>query len=291
MAHARQCFKIVEIISSAAGTANEDRAGSAGDLAWVIDGATDVVAEPLTRSQSDAAWFADLLDLELRRLAAIRVGPLSELPMRLAAVAQRTFDQAAQRPALDRGEHPSASGIIVRVRGTTLEYVSLGDCVLLAETRSGFLRVGIDEDSAGDAWVADEIRRSRAANPAASVSQAREDLWAKLRAARRRMNMPDGYGVFSLTVPPPPFIQTATIELDETARVLLATDGLTRLVDVFATYRTSALFDAAWSRGLSSLVKELRRIEADDADCIRHARAKTNDDATGVLLRLTNERP
>ena len=47
------------------------------------------------------------------------------------------------------------------------------------------------------------------------------------------------------------------------------------------------MFQLALSSGLGALIEELRRLEAADRDNIRYPRAKTCDDATGLLLRLT----
>ena len=47
---------IIDIASQGSGAVNEDRTGSAGTLAWVIDGATDLVETPLVGEHSDAAW-------------------------------------------------------------------------------------------------------------------------------------------------------------------------------------------------------------------------------------------
>jgi hypothetical protein len=67
--------------------------------------------------------------------------------------------------------------------------------------------------------------------------------------------------------------------------VLLATDGLMRLVEVYGAYDADGLVAAAADKGLAALLRELRGIEAADAGCARFPRIKPSDDATGVLLR------
>jgi len=52
-------FAALDFETAASGEVNEDRAGTAQDLAWVIDGATDVVETPLTSTLSDANWIAN----------------------------------------------------------------------------------------------------------------------------------------------------------------------------------------------------------------------------------------
>jgi len=276
-------LEVVDQVSVASGLGNEDRVGTAPPLAWVIDGATDVVPEALTSGGTDAAWFAAALERALRAVAAEDAESLAGLAATLAARIAPEFAAAARRPPEGRREHPSASGIVVRTRGAGLEYLSIGDCTLLAEDRGRRVRIGVDEHDAGDRWVAEALTR----RTAGAAAPTRADLWPQLRAQRARMNTEEGYGVFSITPTPARFVRHGTLPLEKGARILLATDGVMRLVDVFRRYDTAQLFEAAWAQGLAPLVAELRAIEAADDACTRYPRAKTSDDATALLLRLT----
>jgi len=279
-------LEIVDVVSSGAGAVNEDRAGACGIIAWVIDGATDVIQSPLAGEISDAHWLAIEIERGLRLDAAGAIEPLSDLPAHLASGLAQSFARAQRRAPAGREEHPSASGIIVRLKGATLEYVSLGDCALIAEDATGLRTLGVEEDASGDRWVRDVIAADRGANPGVPQKNLRENLWPKLRAVRAAMNTSGGYGVFSITPPPAHFVRSGAIALEPGASVLLASDGLTRLVDVFQRYDARKLFDRARSHGLASLVDELRHVEGADLECISFPRAKISDDATGMLLHV-----
>jgi hypothetical protein len=279
---------VADILSLAGGRDNEDRAGVAPPLAWVIDGATDVVPEPLTRGGSDAAWFAEAMHDTLSGLDASSHPSLAALPRLVADRLAPRFAAACRKPASGPEDHPSASAIVIRSAGSGhLEFVSLGDCTLLAESGGRMTKVGVDEEDAGDRWVADALtgRSQGSTTPRPPLSRA--DLWPFLRAVRARMNTPSGYGVFSITAPPPSMIRHGTLPVEPGSRILLASDGLMRLVDIFRAYDTERLFAAAWTKGLAPLFDELRALEAADADCTRFPRAKTFDDTTALLLRTT----
>ncbi len=278
---------VIEIASWPSGAHNEDRAGSCGETAWVIDGATDVLVQPLTPGPTDAAWFAEALHREVERLSVKSSLGLREWPAHLSTHARAAFDGVAARAPVERHEHPSAAGLIVRLTGTTLTYVSLGDCALMVGAADRLHLVGVSEVASGDAWVVEDLRAYRATAPATKQAQAREHLWPKLRAARARMNRPDGYGVFSITDPPVHFIGSDVLLLEAGDYGLIASDGLIRLVDVFRQYSAASLFEAAVARGLTPLLEELRDLEAHDPDGLAYPRAKTSDDATGVLFRVT----
>lgn len=277
---------VVDRVCAPGGAINEDRVGGFGPFAWVIDGATDVIDRPVTPDPTDAAWFAATLDGILTELARDWDSPLDELPYKAAAACRAAFDRVAFRPLDGPEEQPSASAMIVRVTAAGLDYVSLGDCSLLARFQGRVTRVGVDEADAGDAWVAEALMEQRRARAAHSALD-RAELWPKLRAARRVMNQPGGYGVFSITAPPAQFVRSGHVPMTAGEQVLLASDGLMRLSDIFRRYNLASLYDAAMSRGLKSLVEELRTAEVADADCVSFPRAKTSDDASGLILKLS----
>lgn len=274
-------LETVEILSIASGAENEDRAGVAAPFAWVIDGATDVVPEPLTAWPSDAAWFADAMHGLAQELPAMPAVSLADLPAIVAARLAPRFDAEARRAPAGRNDHPSASAVVVRSIASALEYVSVGDCTLIVDDGGRRTQIGVDEENAGDRWVVDALKASAQDKP-----MTRADLWPQLRAQRARMNTPEGYGVFSITTPPRTMIRHGTVPLTTGSRILLASDGLMRLVDVFRRYDAARLFDAAWASGLSPLFAELRAAEHADADCTRYPRAKISDDTSAVLLRV-----
>ena len=282
-------LEAVEVKSIASGAHNEDRAGVAFSYAWVIDGATDVLPEPLTDGPTDAAWFADAMQDAIARTVASTAVDLRAAPEIIAHDIAPRFVSAARRPAAHRGEHPSASAIILRAHQHGIEYVSLGDCTLMIEQDDTLAFVGVDADQAGDRWVVDALR-GNTGKEATAAPLSRADLLPQLRAQRQRMNTPGGYGIFSITAPPSEMIGHGTFEVRDDARILLASDGIMRLCDVFHRYDAQSLFEAAWTHGLAPLLTELRALEAADDDCRRFPRAKTSDDATALLLRYRTHR-
>lgn len=277
---------VLDLATVASGAENEDRIGTRGALAWVIDGATDIGSEPIIGPGSDAGWFAgaihDVLDDP-----GFDIGPrLADLPSRLAATIAARFEMAQRRAPADRFEHPSASGVVVRMAGATLDYVSVGDCTLIVEQNGTVARIGSDLADAGDKRLAAAIARFHDDNGGASAAAARAHVWPAMRAARNRMNTPGGYGILSITPPPDEFVRAGQVDLASDARILLASDGLMRLVDVFHAYDDGSLLRAAERHGLAALCHELRAFEHGDPETRVHPRAKTCDDASGLLLAV-----
>jgi hypothetical protein len=244
-------FSIRDSISVSGGAHNEDRLGQHGAVAWVIDGATDLLEDRLLPGASDAAWFAEALDLAFMRRAAQEPAPSLDAVLHGAtAEISTSFAAIARRPIVHRHEQPSAAGIFARLLGDQLEALSLGDSTLLTLPGDGapldlFRNVGIRE--------ADEEARNAAGRLTASgkgTNGIRAELMPMLRAGRDRLNIPGGYGIFSIDLPPEETVRKVARQVRPGDRFLLATDGFLRLVDVYGAYDLGELAGAVRTRGL-----------------------------------------
>jgi hypothetical protein len=278
---------VIDSASIASGVHNEDRLGHATNAAWVIDGATDAHDSPLTAAPTDAAWFAETLHCCLTRDASRLPHELAALPARLAAETAALFAAEASREPRGRYEHPSASGLIVRCAAGGVDFVSVGDCTLLIGNRTACRRFGVADRDAGDQPLRDAIAAFQKSVPAATAAASRAHVAPRIRATRQLMNTAAGYGVFSITTPPPEFVVTGHAACEADDLLLLASDGLMRLVDVYRSMTAPELLAAVAARGMAAVVAELRAIEAADPDGHRHPRAKISDDASGLLIRAT----
>src|SRR5688572_5837524 len=105
-------FEVVDSISVASGVDNEDRFGhSSGVWAWVIDGATDVLDEPLIGEGTDAAWFAEAAHRALTAAALRGPDKLCDLPAQICDEVATEFWNVGRRKPAGRHEHPSATAI------------------------------------------------------------------------------------------------------------------------------------------------------------------------------------
>ena len=73
---------------------------------------------------------------------------------------------------------------------------------------------------------------------------------------------------------------TGTVPADELNRVLLLTDGATRLADVFGVTGWAGLAGIAADEGPAALIERTREIERTDPQGVRWPRGKPHDDAT-----------
>lgn len=281
-------LNILDICSSPGGAVNDDRIGGASHHAWVIDGATDVCESPLMPGPSDAAWFAGCLDRSLKGRDGRALPPLTQLLDELTGETFELFQRDARRVPQGRHEHPSAAGVVLHLQGEHINFLSLGDCQLfLNMPGEGPREIGIDPALArADARNVQFMREYRARSGAGTWQDVRQSLWPRIRQARQWLNQPGGYGVFSITMPPAQFVRHGQLGAPVGTRLLLASDGFTRLADIFKRYRAPDLLDEASRRGLPDLVAELRTIEEADPDCLEFPRTKPHDDASALLAEI-----
>jgi protein phosphatase 2C-like protein len=280
-------IEVLDIASRKSGSHNEDRAGSAGTLAWVIDGATDLVEAPLVGEHSDAAWLAEHTQLCLQAMKTEHLDDLADVPARVSNHLADAFVRQSRRQPAARWEHPSAAATIIRTNCGQLEWVSLGDCALIVETPAGLKSIGVGGPDTGDSRLASALQRLRQKHTLSTEAERRSELLPRLRKGRgENLNLPGGYGVISITPPPRELITTGRLPVESSSHVLLATDGLMRLVEIFERYDAQTLLEAAKAKGLASLLDELRGLEAEDSACLGHPRLKQSDDATGLLMRI-----
>lgn len=275
-------LRVIDALSAPGAVLNEDAWGAVDDAVWVLDGATGVWPEQRLSADSDAAWLAGEISLAMAQ-AHDRGSDASAVLTRAIGAAAEKARGLCDLDAIPPSHLPSASFIAARRVEHGIELSNLGDCALLwradgaSATRFG---------SSGVTKLEAEFTAALASHRATGKTraQAREAVVDLLRRQRARMNHPEGYWIVDLSGVGAPHVQILLLEPQVRGELLLMSDGLYRLVEVFGRYDDDGLMDAAASRGLADLMAELREIERADPDCERFDRGKTHDDATGVLL-------
>jgi hypothetical protein len=258
--------------------------------AWVLDGVTGVNDRALLPGPSDAAWFVAQVQ---EALPAV----LSEAPdlpaQELIAALVRELDRRQSASWLDaRGadgrETPAASFALVRLMGAELEVLRLGDCLVLLEARDGAITV-MDHPmlTAIEAETRDALLELRARG-IAEPKHVFEAMLPRLRAERRRRNRPDGYGVLAAEQSCLPMMQVDSVPAATLRSVLLASDGYYRLVDHYGAMTDTDLVRRTRDDGAEALVAQLRGIETADPRCAQFPRLKCRDDATAVLVGISD---
>ena len=271
---------------------NEDGYGSwpadAPRAAWVLDGVTGINDRALLPGPSDAAWFVAqvqealpiLLSSSPDMAAADLVGALADELERRQSAAWLDARGA------DGRETPAASFALVRLIGTEVEVLRLGDCLVLLEATDGAVTV---MDHPVLAVIEAETRKALLALRAQGITDPKQAFTAmmpRLRAERLRRNISDGYGVLAAERSCVPMIHVDRMPARALRRILLASDGFYRLVDHYDAASDAELVRRTEELGADAMMQQLRAIEAADPLAARYPRLKIADDATALLLAV-----
>jgi hypothetical protein len=275
----------------AGGMVNEDRTGIArfadAASAWIIDGASGLAErEYIPHGPTDAAWLAERLSdgLAARDPSGL-AAPLyfTEILTAIAAEYATHVPDATQLPPYAL---PSAAAIWTMLADNRLTVAWQGDCRAIIVREREVLVVNAGDQSPWEDGINEIVRDHVRDRPQLASSSLLDALAVPLRERRSRLNQPGGYWMLGIDPRAAAHIEQHVVALSGAATILLASDGLWRLVDHFRVYDAPGLAAAAATKGLAALGAELRALEHADRECRRVPRVKPFDDASGLLLDI-----
>jgi hypothetical protein len=280
-------FDLIDSVSEAGKSVNEDRATASARAAWILDGATGLSPRRLFPGPSDPAWFAATADALLARLISESDAGMPLLRRLVAELHEACAATALAPLAETEIELPSASLAVAQLVGGEIDLLMLGDCKLLLRGQDGRVEA-FDQSSVApfDARLVEALRAMRAGGETA-LSEITPWLTPLIRENRLLKNRPGGYGVLTADAACLAFAETARRSAAAATHLLLATDGFYRLVDTYHMLTAGELIQAALERGLAPLHAELRRLEESDPECLAFPRLKARDDATAMLIGVS----
>jgi hypothetical protein len=287
----RLLFHRKEWLSIAGGAFNEDGGGSAAHLAWLLDGATGLPQERLLPGNTDAQWLVSEACAFFERLTDC--SPADQHLCALSEFLSSRFQAARLRaPSPDRlAELPSASLAFAALEGQSLTIANIGDCRTLVRFPDGTTRqFGDSPVSALDAQLVTRLVELQRSDQNASYGALKAGLTSLIRRNRLLKNQPNGYGVLEPGDSWLQYVQYFAAEAAPGTHVLMLSDGFYRLVDHYHLHSDESLLAAAVKSGLKALAQRLRQVEDQDPDCRAHPRLKPRDDASALLLAVT-QRP
>jgi len=253
---------------------NEDFVAVGGHGAVVLDGVTPVTRED-TGCRHGVAWFARAVGARL--FAAAETGrPLTDCLAEALDGVRKAHETTCD---LGHWDSPATTVAAVRWSGEVGEYLVLADSpVVLDERRSG-------DPSGREPRVIVDDRPSEAGRRAAARAGRRPSAREFRTAFRTR---PGGYWVAAEDPSVAYEALTGTFDPHIVRRVLVASDGGVRLVDIFGRYTWRQALDVLADEGPAAWLRRTRAHEAELAAAGRGP-SKTHDDATVVLARWSDD--
>ncbi len=252
----------VTMTSAAArtGRTNEDFTGAAPTAAVLIDGAGIPGAESICRH--GVAWYATRLGGSLLSLLSLA------RDRSLTALLAETIEQVTDvhRDTCDVADpiSPSATVAILRRSGGLVEYLVLGDSVVV---------LGRADDAPLVVTDPREVTISRSYQPAIEAAAKGSDEYHRLvRELRANRNRPGGFWVAKDDPRAADEAITGSCAISELTSAVLLSNGASRIVDRFGLTDWPGVLAILASSGPAEIVDRVRQAET------RHAVAA--DDAT-----------
>jgi hypothetical protein len=244
---------------AAPGRRNEDFVVGGPTWVAVLDGAT---APPGVDSGCihDVPWLVSQLASHLTRGLATRCeAPLSDV---LADAIRATMTAHEDTCDLTNPDSPSSTVAILRQRRSLVDYLVLCDSPVILKRADGTLTV-IDDDRV------DHLPGGRPYS---------------LELVQSLRNRPGGFWVASTRPEAAHEAVTGTVDVSTVSGALLATDGVTRLVDWYE-HTWGDLVKTAGEFGPQRLVTQVR--EAEEMRGPPYPTAKGHDDATAAWVAVS----
>ncbi len=255
--------------------ANDDRCGSTAQLAWVIDGATDLAPSGLLGKQGGAAWLASNANTAFNTVLA---GNIQDTCQSVFHWIEERFESQKTRDVVAAWEVPKAAFGVAQLTDNGLSVAWAADCPILRM-------------SGGDAlWCTGEPDTSAEAEDARALGDgvgAARALSGAVLEDRRAHRGQEGHAALSPNAQAAAAItRYAHHDIGVGDELLLMSDGFASLVTDYQRYTAKELAAAVRSDGLAMLAHEIRRIENEDSACLRFPRFKVSDDATAIWLKI-----
>jgi hypothetical protein len=264
---------------------NEDSCGAAGDWAWVIDTSIFPGTEPVMHPQSDATWLAGFATDRLTALAPKAAdGP--RLLRQVMEEVRDAFLAVAPPERHDPVTWPLGAMTLVRRRGDSLDVWTFGDTtVYLRQPDGPVLTLGeAPELRRLERAKAAELLKASGTTPRTVTKSEPFRTWLAERResekARREL------ALLSLDPSMADRAQHCVVSCPAGSALLLTSDGLSALVDLYEAVDARGLMEQALAAGLEPLARRARQIETElDPTGELYPRFKLSDDLTGLLLR------
>jgi len=265
-------------------TVNDDLAGHAGNVFWLMDGATQLVQPD---HGMDAAWHVGQLAKAFEEaLAAQPDMDLAKMAREsIAKVSAQFCNATGLTPDSPRDLRPFSTLILCRMADDrkSLDYLLVCDSTLAVIGPSGNTvvsdkRIDLTDPLAGT----DALLRAGFGFQSPEFKAEMRNVY---NATGKLMNKAGGWDAVAQDPSVIDRAITGTIDLGLGDHILLMSDGFTRAVDTLDIYPSWELLLAdIKEKGAGFVLDKIREVEAADANGQKHPRSSIHDDATALWI-------
>ncbi|WP_062108032.1 protein phosphatase 2C domain-containing protein [Bacillus niameyensis] len=258
-------------------------------LYGVIDGATSL--KPFTGPNGETGGYlaANLIKnyIEDQANSSIRSTPLTEIVLQANALLKDSMIKNGVD--VEQKEDLWTAGLaLIRIGEHHIEFVQIGDCMILAKYKDGDIRLitrdqvhHIDQKTM-ELWKVGIERGMR------SQKELRQFVTPLILQNKQMMNTLDGYSVVSGEPEVKDYIEAGKINRILLEELLIISDGLffpkALTSDTSRGDSWKLLINNIQEKGLKGYADWLINLEDSDPECQQYPRFKKSDDKTGIRI-------
>jgi len=245
---------IYEVCSAGSSHQNEDACGVNGNIAWVIDGATEMFYDHYISEQGDTVWTVNQINEALKRQQY--QSSLSDmLYCAIKEVREKAEKINPDIRNLKKYELPSYAICMVVVQKSKLEYLILGDCSVMIKGRNTNIITDTRLQKFHEMVVRVKTRYSESCLYKEKVKDAAQKV-------RKQMNTEDGYWIGSLDESVSCHGVIGEVPIEKGEEILICSDGFWPSIEEnnLVNFDFNEIFIPT---RLSEILKEQRKQEAE----------------------------
>ncbi|MEY9967589.1 hypothetical protein ABIA33_005662 [Streptacidiphilus sp. MAP12-16] len=257
---------------------SEDYAAATPEALVLLDGSSSPAALE-SGCQHGTAWYARRLGVHL--LTRLVDRPDRTMAQCLSDAIAETASLHGARCDLAHPNTPAAMVVAVRRHGPALQYLVLGDSLLVLDRFGAIAVIGDNQPFPAGEALRHEVHAMPPGSPERAALHMRYAV--AVRAAR---NTGRGPWIAAALPKAADHAETGTVPLSELRSLTALTDGASRYVERFALGSWPDAVALLDDQGPAELLRRVRQVEAGDPACARWPRGRARDDATVVYARL-----
>jgi hypothetical protein len=249
-----------------------------------MDGATGLSKQQSFHQESDAYWLV-LLYQDYFENHETGQQPLQDYIKDAITSVTRQATKIRPLNPIPAYSLPTAGLFFCDFKESQFRYLQLGDCKCLISSPKKTTLLGESKLEELDAEVLARVVQHQEQGVGDH-----QDMWNQLlpllKQNRSKANRDGGYWILGFDSRAAQHAIQGQIEVSAEDRLLLMTDGYTRLFDVFKGTTPGGLLEHSFDLGLARMIERLRTLETGDPECRMYPRIKCHDDASALLIDI-----
>lgn len=261
---------------------NEDTYYVCDKFGFVIDGATGLKGKKVTDYKTDAQWFSNKFSDYLKQALLNEEKSLTQILKEGIAEIDNKFNNFAGAEEIEI--KPSASIAIFRIVNDYLEYLVLGDCPIILNTKK--VKVITIKDLQKFDKNSLKHAKKYAKKHKINVSDSIPFINDVLISVRNKRNTPNGYWTLADNPKAIDHALYERVKKEDVKQVVLVSDGFAQIYDLFKYFNPKNLLKELDKCEIKDVFEILYKLQEDDKFCNKYPRFKLRDDTTLIEWKI-----